>query len=106
MSQNFPTEVVVTIEFAGVAKARKLREYFARHRRIYIVVNATGDDVIVPGHLHGDPALRLVLNAGSPGGYRTRLTGPLRYAFLPASYAGLALIRFQPGLFVGGFRLE
>ncbi len=66
MSQNFPTEVVVTIEFAGVAKARKLREYFARHGRIYIVVNATGDDVIVPGHLHGDPALRLVLNARMP----------------------------------------
>ncbi len=56
----------MTIEFAGVAKARQLREYFARHGRIYIVVNATDDQVIVPEHLHGDPALRLVLNARMP----------------------------------------
>jgi len=56
----------MTLEFAGAAKARQLREYFARHGRIYIVVNATGDDVIVPEHLHGDPALRLVLNVRMP----------------------------------------
>ncbi|MDQ6959422.1 MAG: ClpXP protease specificity-enhancing factor SspB [Mariprofundaceae bacterium] len=56
----------MTVEFAGVAKARQLREYFARHGRIYIVVNATGDDVIVPEHLHGDPALRLILNVRMP----------------------------------------
>jgi len=56
----------MTVEFAGAAKARQLREYFARHGRIYIVVNATDDDVIVPEHLHGDPALRLVLNARMP----------------------------------------
>jgi len=56
----------MTVEFAGAAKAKQLREYFARHGRIYIVVNATGDDVIVPEHLHGDPALRLVLNVRMP----------------------------------------
>jgi len=56
----------MTVEFAGAAKAKQLREYFARHGRIYIVVNATDDDVVVPEHLHGDPALRLVLNARMP----------------------------------------
>ncbi len=56
----------MSIEFAGAAKARELREYFSRHTRIYIVVNTTGDDVIVPEHLRGDPALRLVLNARMP----------------------------------------
>jgi len=59
-------EVQMSIEFAGAAKARELREYFARHGRIYIVVNTTGDDVLVPEHLYGDPALRLVLNARMP----------------------------------------
>jgi len=56
----------MSIEFAGAAKARELRTYFSRHGRIYIVVNATGDDVQVPDHLHGDPALRLVLNVRMP----------------------------------------
>ncbi|MDQ6957505.1 MAG: ClpXP protease specificity-enhancing factor SspB [Mariprofundaceae bacterium] len=56
----------MTVEFAGAAKAKQLREYFTRHGRIYIVVNATDDDVIVPEHLHGDPALRLVLNVRMP----------------------------------------
>jgi len=56
----------MSIEFADAAKARQLREYFARHGRIYIVVNATRDDVRVPPHLHGDPALRLVLNVRMP----------------------------------------
>lgn len=56
----------MTVEFAGAAKAKQLREYFARHSRIYIVVNATDDDVVVPEHLHGDPALRLVLNVRMP----------------------------------------
>lgn len=60
------TEVHMSIEFAGAAKARELREYFSRHTRIYIVVNTTGDDVLVPEHLRGDPALRLVLNARMP----------------------------------------
>jgi len=56
----------MTVEFAGAAKAKQLREYFARHGRIYIVVNATDDDVVVPEHLHGDPALRLILNVRMP----------------------------------------
>jgi len=56
----------MTVEFAGAAKAKQLREYFARHGRVYIVVNATDDDVVVPEHLHGDPALRLVLNVRMP----------------------------------------
>ncbi len=56
----------MTVEFSGVAKARQLREYFARHGRIYIVVNATDDDVIVPEYLHNDSALRLVLNVRMP----------------------------------------
>jgi len=56
----------MSIEFAGAAKARELREYFSRHGRIYIVVNTTGDDVLVPDHLRGDPALRLVLNVRMP----------------------------------------
>ncbi|MDQ6966358.1 MAG: ClpXP protease specificity-enhancing factor SspB [Mariprofundaceae bacterium] len=56
----------MSIEFAGAAKARELREYFSRHGRIYIVVNTTGDEVLVPDHLRGDPALRLVLNVRMP----------------------------------------
>ncbi len=56
----------MNVEFAGAAKAKQLREYFARYGRIYIVVNATDDAVIVPEHLHGDPALQLVLNARMP----------------------------------------
>jgi len=56
----------MSIELAGAAKARELREYFSRHGRIYIVVNTTGNDVLVPEYLHGDPALRLVLNVRMP----------------------------------------
>ncbi len=56
----------MSIEFAEAAKARELRTYFSRHGRVYVVVNATGDDVQVPEHLHGDPALRLVLNVRMP----------------------------------------
>jgi len=59
-------EVHMSIEFAGAAKARELRTYFSRHGRVYVVVNATSDDVQVPEHLHGDPALRLVLNVRMP----------------------------------------
>jgi len=56
----------MSLSFADAAKAKKLREFFARHGRIYIIVDATGDDVQVPDHLRGDPALRLVLNARMP----------------------------------------
>ena len=54
------------VNFAQAAKAKQLKEYFQKHGRIYIVVNATSDDVVVPEHLHGDPALRLVLNLRMP----------------------------------------
>jgi len=66
MARLWRTEVHMSIEFAGAAKARELRKYFSRHGRIYIVVNATGDDVLIPEHLQGDPALRLVLNVRMP----------------------------------------
>jgi len=56
----------VVLEIAAAAKARQLREYFSRHGRIYIVVNAMDDDVVVPERLRGDPALRLVLNVRMP----------------------------------------
>jgi len=48
------------------AKSRRLKEYYARHGRIFIVVDATREDVIVPEHLSGDPALKLVLNVRMP----------------------------------------
>ena len=51
---------------ADIAKAKQLRQYFARNGRIYIVVNTTGEDVRLPTHLKGDPALRLVLNTRMP----------------------------------------
>jgi len=56
----------MSLSFSDAAKAKKLREYFNRHGRIYIVVDATQDDVIVPESLSGDPALRLVLNMRMP----------------------------------------
>lgn len=56
----------MSISFSDAAKAKQLREYFARHGRIYIVVDATGDDVRVPEQFRGDPALRLVLNVRMP----------------------------------------
>ncbi|MBL4760601.1 MAG: hypothetical protein JKY80_07105 [Mariprofundaceae bacterium] len=56
----------MTIQFANAAKAKQLREFFQQHGRIYIVVDATRDDVVVPDFLKGDPALRLVLNSRMP----------------------------------------
>lgn len=56
----------MSLSFSDAAKAKALREYFFRHGRIYIVVDATGDDVLVPDGLKGDPALRLVLNSRMP----------------------------------------
>ena len=56
----------MSLSFADAAKARELREYFNRYGRIYVVVDATGDDVIVPDNLKGDPALRLVLSLRMP----------------------------------------
>ena len=56
----------MSLSFSDAAKAKKLREYSNRHGRIYIVVDATQDDVLVPESLSGDPALRLVLNVRMP----------------------------------------
>jgi len=56
----------MTIQFSNAAKAKQLREFFQQHGRIYIVVDATRDDVGVPDFLKGDPALRLVLNNRMP----------------------------------------
>ena len=56
----------MSLSFADAAKAKQLREYFAEHGRIYVVVDATSDDVDLPDSLKGDPALRLVLNARMP----------------------------------------
>lgn len=56
----------MSLSFTDAAKARQLKEYFNRHGRIYIVVDATSDDVQLPDHLKGDPALRLVLNVRMP----------------------------------------
>jgi len=56
----------MSLSFSNAVKAKQLREYFNRHGRIYIVVDATNDDVQLPDSLKGDPALRLVLNMRMP----------------------------------------
>jgi len=56
----------MSLSFADAAKAKQLREYFAAHGRIYIVIDATSDDVDIPDSLKGDPALRLILNSRMP----------------------------------------
>lgn len=56
----------MSINFEDALKAKKLRAYFNEHGRIYIVVDATSDDVIVPDFLKGDSGLPLVLNARMP----------------------------------------
>ncbi|MDQ6984276.1 MAG: ClpXP protease specificity-enhancing factor SspB [Ghiorsea sp.] len=56
----------MSINFEDALKAKKLRNYFYKQGRIYIVVDATSDEVQVPEFLKGDPALRLVLNTRMP----------------------------------------
>jgi len=56
----------MTIQFADLAKAKQLRDFFQQHGRIYVVVDATSDAVDVPDFLSGDPALRLALNVRMP----------------------------------------
>lgn len=56
----------MSLSFVNAAKAKKLNEFFQKHGRIYVVVDATSDEVIVPSFLKGDPALRLVLNMRMP----------------------------------------
>ncbi len=52
----------MSISFKDALKAKKLRDFYSEQGRIYIVVDATSDDVEVPEFLKGDPMLRLVLN--------------------------------------------
>ncbi|MDQ7004467.1 MAG: ClpXP protease specificity-enhancing factor SspB [Ghiorsea sp.] len=56
----------MSIQFEDALKAKQLRNYFHEQGRIYIVVDATSQDVNVPDFLRGDPALRLVLNTRMP----------------------------------------
>ena len=56
----------MSLSFVNAAKAKKLNAFFQQHGRIYVVVDATSDEVIVPNFLKGDPALRLVLNMRMP----------------------------------------
>ena len=56
----------MSLSFANAAKAKKLNDFFQKHARIYVVVDATSDEVVVPNFLKGDPALRLVLNLRMP----------------------------------------
>ncbi|MDQ6993726.1 MAG: ClpXP protease specificity-enhancing factor SspB [Mariprofundus sp.] len=56
----------MSVSFSDAAKAKELRDYFGRFGRIYIVVDATRDDVILPDNLKGDLALRLVLSMRMP----------------------------------------
>ncbi len=56
----------MSIRFEDALKAKQLRDFFHEKGRIYIVVDATSDDVVVPDFLKGDPALRLVLNTRMP----------------------------------------
>ncbi|MDQ6989648.1 MAG: ClpXP protease specificity-enhancing factor SspB [Mariprofundaceae bacterium] len=56
----------MTINFTDALKAKKIRDFFNQHGRVYIVVDATSDDITLPDFLRGDPALRLVLNVRMP----------------------------------------
>jgi len=57
---------MVPIQFEDALKAKQLRDYFYKHKRIYILVDATADDVVLPAHLKDEHALPLVLNARMP----------------------------------------
>jgi len=53
-------------KLSDAAKARQIQVFFQRHGRIHILVDATADDVRLPEHLRGDPAVPLVLNVRMP----------------------------------------
>jgi len=53
-------------DFSRAAKARSLNDFFHAQGRIYIVVDATREDVILPEHLKGELSLHLVLNTKMP----------------------------------------
>ena len=56
----------MSINFEDALKAKKLRDFFYEHKRIFILVDAVADDVQLPEHLKHDHALPLVLNARMP----------------------------------------
>jgi len=56
----------MSINFENALKAKKLRDFFYEHKRIFILVDAAADDVQLPEHLKHDHALPLVLNARMP----------------------------------------
>ncbi|MDQ6980352.1 MAG: ClpXP protease specificity-enhancing factor SspB [Ghiorsea sp.] len=56
----------MSIDFENALKAKKLRDFFYEHKRIFILVDAAADDVQLPEHLKHDHALPLVLNARMP----------------------------------------
>jgi len=47
-------------------KSKDIQAFFQEQGRIHIVVDARREDVILPAHLKGNPALRLVLNCRMP----------------------------------------
>ncbi|MDQ7003183.1 MAG: ClpXP protease specificity-enhancing factor SspB [Ghiorsea sp.] len=56
----------MSVSFEDALKAKKLRDFFYEHKRIFILVDAAADDVQLPEHLKHDHALPLVLNARMP----------------------------------------
>ncbi|WP_038247759.1 ClpXP protease specificity-enhancing factor SspB [Ghiorsea bivora] len=56
----------MSVNFEDALKAKKLRDFFYEHKRIFILVDAAADDVQLPEHLKHDHALPLVLNARMP----------------------------------------
>lgn len=56
----------MSVSFKDALKAKKLRDFFYEHKRIFILVDAAADDVQLPEHLKHDQALPLVLNARMP----------------------------------------
>ena len=59
-------EETMSVNFTDALKAKKLRDFFYDHQRIFILVDATSEDVQLPEHLKHDYALPLVLNARMP----------------------------------------
>ncbi|MDQ6954675.1 MAG: ClpXP protease specificity-enhancing factor SspB [Mariprofundaceae bacterium] len=92
----------MTIQFSDAVKSKQLRKFFQEHGRIYIVVDATRDDICVPDFLKGDPALRLVLNNRMPQAIYIRddalssefsFSGKSHHCHIPMAYIWAA---YQP----------
>ncbi|MDX8376720.1 MAG: ClpXP protease specificity-enhancing factor SspB [Mariprofundales bacterium] len=54
------------MDFEHKRKAKQLHDYFMQQGRIFIVVDATQDNVELPQHCLEDPSLRLILNTRMP----------------------------------------